>query len=212
MMTTMFGFHFCAPVLPIRHALDVMHIERNISNNVFKHVFGEKDSPAVRRDMEAVGKFLHLYLKPQAGSSDFIQPAAPYVFSSRKREEFMALISRTRVPTGYSSTLIKHASEKRLAGLKSHDHHCLMQQVLPADVRNFLHTGVRETIIKLGYMFQGICSRVIDPNKVKELETSIAETLCLLELNFPPGFFDTMTHLTIHLPTQLVLCGPIHLY
>jgi hypothetical protein len=54
--------------------------------------------------------------------------------------------------------------------------------------------------------------RVIDPKKVRELETSIAETLCLVELNFLPGFFDTMTHLSIHLPTQLALCGPVHLH
>jgi hypothetical protein len=103
--------------------------------------------------MEAVGKFLHFHLRPQVGSSDFVQPAAPYVFSSQEKEEFLALVSRTQVPTKYSSTLIKHAGEKRLSGLKSHDHHCLIQQKLPAAVQNFLNPGVRETIIRLGHMF-----------------------------------------------------------
>jgi hypothetical protein len=58
--------------LPKRHALDVMHIERNISNNIFKYIFGEKDTPAVRRDMEAVGKFLYLNLQQVPGSNDFV--------------------------------------------------------------------------------------------------------------------------------------------
>ena len=46
----------------------------------------------------------------------------------------------------------------------------------------------------------------------KDLETYAAEILCLAELNFLPGFFDTMTHLPIHLPVQLALCGPVHLH
>jgi hypothetical protein len=79
-------------------------------------------------------------------------------------------------------------------------------------VRNILDKGVRETIIKVGHLFQRLCERVIDPNKTRELEIFAAETLCLIELNFPPGFFDTMTHLSIHLPVQLALCGPINLH
>ncbi len=31
-----------------------MHVERNISVNVLKHLFGEKDSLGTRRDMEEV--------------------------------------------------------------------------------------------------------------------------------------------------------------
>jgi hypothetical protein len=189
-----------AQFLPIRHALDLMHIERNICLNFLKHLFGEKDTVAVRQDMEATMKFPHLHLRAQPGNSDFIKPRAPYVFTEHKKGVFLALISSTRVPSGYSSTLIKHAGENRLAGLKSHDHHCLIQQVLPAAIRHLLDRGVRETIIRVGHLFQRLCARVIDPAKTRDLETYAAETLCQVELNFPPGFFDTMTHLPIHLP------------
>ena len=136
--------------LPIRHVLDMMHIERNISNNFLRHLFGEKDTPAVQRDMEAIGKVEHLHLQQQAGSVNFVQPRAPYVFLASKKEEFLALIAGTQVPTGYSSTLIKHAGQNQLAGLKSHDHHCLIQQILPAAVRNMLDPGVRETNFEVG--------------------------------------------------------------
>jgi hypothetical protein len=44
--------------LPIWHYLDLMYIERNISNNFLKHLF------AGHRDMEAAGKFPHLHLRP----------------------------------------------------------------------------------------------------------------------------------------------------
>jgi hypothetical protein len=108
--------------------------------------------------------------------------------------------------------LIKHTGEKRLAGLKSHNHHCLIQQKLPAAVRNMLHAGVTETIIKVDHLFHHICARVIDPSKTKELECFAVEAIFLLELNFPPGFFDTMSHLPLHLPLQLALCRPMHLH
>ena len=141
-----------------------------------------------------------------------MQLNASYVFIGTERKEFLALISRTRVPTGYSSTLIKYAGQQRLAELNSHDHHCMIQQVLPTAVRNILDKGVRETIIKVGHLFQRLYVRVVDPRNTKELETFAAEAICFLELNFSPGFFDIITHLPLHLPLQLPICGLVHLY
>ena len=46
--------------LPIWHTLDPMHIERNFSANILKHLFGEKDTVATRRDMEDVNWMLDL--------------------------------------------------------------------------------------------------------------------------------------------------------
>ncbi len=33
--------------------------------------------------------------------------------------------------------------------------------------------------------------------------------LCLLEMHFPPSFFDIMTHLIYHIIDELDFCGPI---
>jgi hypothetical protein len=38
--------------LPVRHVLDVMHIEKNIAENVMKHLSGDRDTLATRQDME----------------------------------------------------------------------------------------------------------------------------------------------------------------
>jgi hypothetical protein len=35
-------------------------------------------------------------------------------------------------------------------------------------------------------------------------------TIVLLEQQFPPSFFDIMTHLLVHLVKELKICGPIH--
>ncbi len=45
-------FTECLQDLPIRHLLDVMHVEWNICDNLLKYLFGEKDTLNVRKDME----------------------------------------------------------------------------------------------------------------------------------------------------------------
>ena len=41
--------------LLVRHVLDVMHCEKNISENFLKTVLGEKDMPTVRANLQARG-------------------------------------------------------------------------------------------------------------------------------------------------------------
>ena len=96
--------------LPIRNTLDVMHIERNLSDDILRHLFGDKDTTALRRDMAEAGVFRNLHLIPTE-NGDFIKPRAPFVFSSSKRARFLALVSGTRVPFGYSATLIRHVGK-----------------------------------------------------------------------------------------------------
>jgi hypothetical protein len=38
-------------LLPLRHTLDVMHVEKNVSANILGHVVGEKDIVSMRHDM-----------------------------------------------------------------------------------------------------------------------------------------------------------------
>ena len=186
-----------------------MHIERNVSDNLLRHLFGDKDSLETRRDMAQAGRMHNLHLVLGA-TGNYIKPKAPYTFSESEKSDFLSRVSSTQVPSGYSSTLTKHVGEKRLLGLKSHDHHILIQQILPAAIRNSLTRGVRETIIRLGNLFQRICAKVIRTSEIQPLRTCASEVLCLLEINFPPGFFDIMTHLVIHLVDELELCGPVH--
>jgi len=44
---------------------------------------------------------------------------------------------------------------------------------------------------------------------MESLNAEVALTLCLLEREFPPSFFDPMTHLLVHLVEELQLCGPV---
>ena len=158
----------CLQELPIRNTLDVMHIERYVSDNLLKHLFGDKDTLESRRDMAQAGKMpsLHLVLGP---SGNYVKPRAPFVFTELEKIDFLNRVSTTPVPSGYSSTLTRHFGERKLMGLKSHDHHILIQQVLPASIRNSLSRGVRQTIIRLGNLFARICAKVIRTSEIEPL-------------------------------------------
>lgn len=146
----------------------------------------------------------HLLKLPEA------EPRAPYVFSKLEKNNFLNFVTGMHVPSGYSSMLTKHIGERRLHDLKSHNHHILLYQLLPAAVRNSLSSGVRETIICLGNLFQRIYSKVICRSEIVQLKTCAIEVLCLLELNFPLGFFDIITHLIVHLVNKIEICGLVH--
>jgi hypothetical protein len=40
-----------------------MHVEKNVNDNALKHLFGEKDTLNIRRDMEEVGIHPWLWLQ-----------------------------------------------------------------------------------------------------------------------------------------------------
>jgi hypothetical protein len=56
-------------------------------------------------------------------------------------------------------------------------------------------------------MLSKICTKVVNLDDILSLKVYVAETLSMLEMWFPPGFFDIMTHLLIHLVEDLNVCG-----
>jgi len=57
-------------------------------------------------------------------------------------------------------------NDLKLIGLKSHDCHMLMQQLLPVAVRGILPEKVRLALTRLCFFFNAICSKVIDPQQL----------------------------------------------
>jgi hypothetical protein len=98
-----------------------------------------------------------------------------------------------------------------LKGLKSHDYHILMQQVLPLCVRTLMQKDVRMAIIRVCCIFGRLCVQFVDPSTMTTLYEETVLIMCLLERVFPPSFFDVMSHLPVHLVQQLDICGPVHM-
>ncbi|XP_060208827.1 uncharacterized protein LOC132636136 isoform X2 [Lycium barbarum] len=113
---------------------------------------------------------------------------------------------------GYSSNISRcvDVKQRRLSGLKIHDFHILMQQLLPIALRNALHGLVSAVIADLSSFFRQLCSKVLNPMDLDNLQNQIILTLCHLEMIFPPSFFTVMVHLVVHLVDEVRRGGPVH--
>ncbi|KAK9270912.1 hypothetical protein L1049_026499 [Liquidambar formosana] len=200
--------------LLLRHNLDVMHIEKNICESIvgtLLHVKKKsKDGLNSRRDLEEMSIRRELHAEPK-GNNKYYLPPAPHMLSKIEKKNFCYRLWSLKLPDGYSSNIGNCIllEECKILGLKSHDCHVLMQQLLPVALRGLLPKGPRNAIFRLCAFFNEICQRVIDRNRLESLEDEVAETLCMFERFFPPSFFDIMVHLSIHLGQEARFYGPV---
>ena len=116
------------------------------------------------------------------------------------------------VPDGYSSNIsrcvdLKH---RKLSGLKSHDSHILMEQLLPLALRKILPDKVTAVLVELCSFYRQLWSKTLNLIDLEKLQGQIVLTLCHIEMLFPPSFFTVMVHLTIHLVDEVKRGGLVH--
>jgi hypothetical protein len=93
--------------------------------------------------------------------------------------------------------------------MKSHDYHIFMERLLPIAVRGFIDDAIWLALAELSFFFRQLCATEISIEKMKALEDSVPILLCKLEKIFPPGFFNSMQHLLLHLPYEARMGGPV---
>ncbi|XP_074342713.1 uncharacterized protein LOC141680130 [Apium graveolens] len=176
---------------PVRHVLDVMHIEKNICEALLGTLLNipgkTKDRESVRLDMAEMG--IRMELRPKTPGK------------------------KKKLADGFCSNIKNLVNMKnlRLVGMKSHDCHTILHHLLPISIRSVLQKQVRCTIIRFCLFFKAICSKVIDVDKLEKMQSELVKTLCHLKKHFPPSFFDVMIHLSVHLVREVKLCGLIFL-
>jgi hypothetical protein len=92
-----------------------------------------------------------------------LKPTANYVLSEAEFLQFCDCIESLKTPTGHSSAFGKHIRKKKLGGLKSHDYHVLMQQVLPLALHGLMKPGPQMAIMRVCKIFHRICTKVYNP-------------------------------------------------
>ena len=202
--------------LLVRHQLDIMHIEKNVCVSIYGtllHILGKtKDGLKSRNDLVEIGIKDELTPTLKNNKRTFLL-AACYTLTRDEKTRFYKALKSIKVPDGYSSNIKNLVSMKdlKLQGLKSHDIHVLMQQLLPIGIRCVLPKHVKEAVIRLCFFFNLLCSSVVDMSTLEKLQAEHVMTFCLLEKCFPLSFFDIMIHLIVHLVNEVRLCGPVYL-
>jgi hypothetical protein len=70
---------------------------------------------------------------------------------------------------------------------------------------------VKLIITRLRYFFNTVSQKVIGHKELDDLRAYIIETMCILEMCFPP-FFDMQQHLMIHLVDQIHTLDPLYIH
>ncbi|XP_075104365.1 uncharacterized protein LOC142178536 [Nicotiana tabacum] len=199
--------------LKLRHNLDIMHIEKNICENILGTILSiegkTKDTYKARQDLKDMNIRKELWL--QDNGSSYTMPAACYNMSKSEKKEFYKFLKSVKFPDGYASNISCRVSadDDKITGLKSHDYHVLLQRLLPIAIRGFVNKDVSSALIELGDFFQRICCKTLRKDDLEQLEKNIILILCKLEMIFPPAFFDVMVHLAVHLPREAMYGGPV---
>jgi hypothetical protein len=79
-------------------------------------------------------------------------------------------------------------------------------------IQNILPVNVREAIINFCFFFNAIGQKVLSEEALESLERRHYETLCFLEMFFPPVFFDISVYFTTHLTKEIKLPSPMFLH
>jgi hypothetical protein len=98
-----------------------------------------------------------------------------------------------------------------MSGYNSHDCHMMMMVFLAIVIRAIKLMHIKVLIIRLCYFFHTVSQKVIDRKELDALKAYMIETMCMLEMCFPP-IFDMQEHLMIHHVDQILTLGLLYLY
>ncbi|GJY31198.1 uncharacterized protein Tco_0414693 [Tanacetum coccineum] len=202
----------------LRHNLDVMHIEKNIFDNLLGTLMNwdgkSKDNENSRKDLKEMGIRHDLHVINLPNKKPYLPPAC-YSMSNVEKTSFLQVLKNLKVPDGYASNISRGVSlkDRKILNLKSHDGHILMQDILPIALRASMVSRSQSRVVKavsdLCSFFKGLCAKVLDVNELETLEHQVVQTLCELEQLFPPSFFTIMVHLSVHLILEAKLGRPV---
>ncbi|XP_062213779.1 uncharacterized protein LOC133914774 [Phragmites australis] len=171
-----------------------------------------KDGLNARLDLEELG--LRPELHPQLDDKgNKVLPDAPFTMSREQKEILCSVVQNLRTPDSYVSKISRcvNVKECKLSGLKSHDCHVLIEEILPVALRScYPSKDVMKIVVELAAFFKKLCSKVLDISELDKLQEQIVLTLCNMESVFLPSFFTIMVHLLVHLVEEAKFGGPVH--
>ncbi|XP_040380983.1 uncharacterized protein LOC102709376 isoform X2 [Oryza brachyantha] len=200
--------------LLLPHNIDVMHNEKNVAEAIWNTCFDipdkTKDNAKARQDLAEICNrpSLHLVLKK---NGKWHKPRAPFCIEKNDKTIILKWFQELKFPDGYAANIRRgvNLSQRKIFGLKNHDYHIFMERLLPVAFRGFLPEETWVCLAELSFFYRQLCAKELRKDTICNLEEQIVVLLCKMEKIFPPGFFNPMQHLIIHLPREARLGGPV---
>jgi len=201
--------------LLLPHNIDVMHTEKNVAEALWATIMDikdkTKDNVKARLDLATICDRPKQHMQPPRSGKKWTRPKADYRLKPEQKREVLEWFKTLMFPDGYAANLRRgvNLSTLRINGLKSHDYHIWIECLLLAMLRGYVPEHVWKTLAELSYFFRQLCAKELSHSVVAELEKIAPVLLCKLEMIFPPGFFNPMQHLILHLPYEARMGGPV---
>ena len=163
------------------HCLDQMHICKNVLESLLATLMNmpdkTKDGPKARRDLEDLKIMVDLHMPPRKMSDEMETemeaaekgkkvnkkeenycPPSCFTLSPKEIDQFFKCLTEIKVCSGYCGKISKFldTKKKRFSGMKSHDYHVMMTQILPVALRGIMDKHVRDMLIGLCNCFDVI--------------------------------------------------------
>jgi hypothetical protein len=116
-------------------------------------------------------------IRPELWLDDSVKgtklPTSCITLSKHEKKEFYVYLKNMKVPSGYSmnvSRLISFSDLKVAPGVKSHDYHVLLTQMIAVGIQNVLPVNVQEDIMNFCYFFNVIGQKILSEDALESLE------------------------------------------
>jgi hypothetical protein len=176
-----------------------MHYDQNFAKNILKTMIREKDDVKVRHDLQgrSIRPQLWLTTNPRRGGK-MLKPAIGFVLSMFEFDSFATTIENLKTPLGHVSNIW---------GVKVTWLPCSYVTNISSCINRTFSVGFCKVVMRVSKTFRNICSKIWNPSEFESLQTDVAITLALVEMDFAPSFFNIMTQLLYHLVDEIDLCG-----
>jgi hypothetical protein len=152
-----------------------MHVEKNVCENLLGTLLNTdgktRDHGHARADLKKMGIMPELWLDDSVKRIEL--PTSCITLSKHEKKEFCGFLKNMKVPSVYSMNvwrLISFTDVKVVLGVKSHDYHVLLTQMIADGIQNILSVNVREAIINFCFFFNEIAQKVISEEALESLE------------------------------------------
>jgi hypothetical protein len=144
--------------LLLPHNIDVMYTEKNVTEALWATLMNtekSKDNPKARVDLTTLCDRPNQEMQPPRGSKNWRRPQVDFFLTSKQRREVLEWIQTLMFPDGYAANLKRgvNLSTLRVNGMKSHDYHIWIEQLLPTMVRGYVPEHVWLVLAELSYFF-----------------------------------------------------------
>ena len=116
----------------LRYNLDVIHIEKNVMDNILGTVLNLKDwtrdNYKAWLDLADMGIRSELHLQ-RKGDDKYTISSVCFHMTPSEKDGFLQVLREVKVPDGYASNISRRVNlkERKISGLKSQNNHILMQ-------------------------------------------------------------------------------------